>query len=597
MGFFDLNIPFLEPTKPSPQSQTLKQNRLKLLIRTMELGYTGVAYNRTIKGVISDADYCPIPLFTVSSLIKLLPSFSSAVKFHRDLLGDPPSAPFRQYTRLTVCLDSAAQAMVLNSSNAVLKSYNIVAAKPLNQNAFDQACQFSEVDIISIDFTDRLPFRLKQPIIKAAIQRGVYFEIIYSGLVRDVQTRFQVISNAKMLVDWTGGKSIILTSATSSANELRGPYDIANLASLLGMSMEHAKAAVSKNCRNLISKALRKRQYYKEAVKVEALTASEQLKFNVPSSGDWFKWDPISSGQGDLLLDDVEKGFLASSDDNKVKAIDFDSIMNSLPSNGLQLKDIISGATPLSESPNQAAELSHRVGNATYVVLSTVKDAEVVDTPWEQSQNQVADLCDTIKDATNAEPALSKSKDTVVGDTPLVKCRLMSHSILQSSGSCAKDSSSDSESLVSQQPSQAADVNDGHHMEIAEPFQSKLEANDVLMTDLPMTNPNVAHDKIKKSSLVQNTEFELRITHEATVEEPIRSNVSDSPFLSAGAARMDLHSQNCVLNSELDILQSEEGIAFQNHDAGYGAGLCFPSAEILNLQSPKIVCPEIDVAL
>lgn len=52
-----------------------------------------------------------------------------------------------------------------------------------------------------------------------------------------------------MLVDWTSGKNIILTSATSSANELRGPYDIVNLASLLGMSMERAKAAVSKNCR------------------------------------------------------------------------------------------------------------------------------------------------------------------------------------------------------------------------------------------------------------------------------------------------------------------------------------------------------------
>lgn len=53
----------------------------------------------------------------------------------------------------------------------------------------------------------------------------------------------------QLLVEWTQGKNLIFSSGAPSVNELRGPYDVANLSSLLGLSMERAKAAISKNCR------------------------------------------------------------------------------------------------------------------------------------------------------------------------------------------------------------------------------------------------------------------------------------------------------------------------------------------------------------
>ncbi|XP_019177646.1 PREDICTED: uncharacterized protein LOC109172840 isoform X5 [Ipomoea nil] len=257
MGYFDLNVPYFESDRHVANKNTAKAMRLKLIIKAMELGYTGVAYNRTIKGVMSESDRCSIPLFPLSSILKLAPSISSAVKLHRELLSVPVSAPFRQYTRLTVMVDSPAQASVLNFGNPVLKSYDIVAVKPLNQNAFDHACRTSEVDIITIDFSEKLLFRLKQPMVKAAIQRGVYFEITYSSLLIDAQARRQMISNAKLLVDWSRGKNIILTSDAPSVTEFRGPYDVVNLVSLLGLSLEHAKAALSKNCSAITRKPLR----------------------------------------------------------------------------------------------------------------------------------------------------------------------------------------------------------------------------------------------------------------------------------------------------------------------------------------------------
>ncbi|XP_015158682.1 uncharacterized protein [Solanum tuberosum] len=352
MGFFDLNIPYYESDRNIvTDKKPLKTIRLKLIIKAMELGYTGIAYNRTFRGVMSESDRCCIPLFPLSSVLKLAPSLSSAVEFHRKLLNVPVSAPFRQYTRLTVVVDSSSQASALNSGNPILKSYDIVAVRPLNQQAFEQACQVSEVDIIAIDFSDKLPFRLKQSMVKAAIQRGVYFEINYSSLILDAQMRRQTISNAKLLVDWTRGKNLLFSSAAPSVTELRGPCDVANLASLLGLQLERAKAALSKNCRTVITNALRKKCYHKEAIKVEPITSG----IKEPEFDDWLnKWDPISSGEGDLLLDDIKKSFSVSRNVPKeVKPIDFSSTVNNLPAHGLQIKDLIS-STVLGQVPVDA---------------------------------------------------------------------------------------------------------------------------------------------------------------------------------------------------------------------------------------------------
>ncbi|XP_075519867.1 protein GAMETOPHYTE DEFECTIVE 1-like isoform X2 [Primulina tabacum] len=374
MGFFDLNILYHESDRRVTDKSSLKSRRLRLALKAMEFGYTGIAYNRTLKGVMSESDRCSTPLFPISSILKLVPSssaLSAAVKFHRELLKVSVSAPFRQYTRITVIVDSSSQVAALNVGNPVLKSYDIAAVRPLNQSAFDQACQTSEVDIIAIDFSEKLPFRLKQPMVKTAIKRGVYFEITYSGLLGDAQSRRLMISNSKMLVDWTRGKNLIFSSSASSAMELRGPQDVSNLFFLLGLSIEHAKAAISKNCRSLLANALRKKQFYKEAVKVEEILSRGQVNLKQHAFDEWLKWDPISSGEGDLLLDDMEKSFSLSNCTIKtVKMIDFTSSLNGMPAHGLQVKDLISRAKTLPEPPDTGKYLSDAMETEEAVAVS-----------------------------------------------------------------------------------------------------------------------------------------------------------------------------------------------------------------------------------
>lgn len=96
-------------------------------------------------------------------------------------------------------------------------------------------------------------------------------------------------------MDWTKGKNLIISSAAHNANEIRGPYDVINLcAYLLGLSMERAKAAMSVNCRLLISKATRKKHFYKETIRIDRLLPNEQLNSTKYKVGDWIGLDPMS---------------------------------------------------------------------------------------------------------------------------------------------------------------------------------------------------------------------------------------------------------------------------------------------------------------
>ena len=170
MAFFDLSIPYSYPS-PSGGKELIVPNKLrvKLATKAMELGYVGIAHSHSIEGAMSEKDSCTIPLLTLGSLVKAAPRLASSVAFHRGLLNVPRSTPFRQYTRVTVILESKAQCLALNSGNPVLKSYDIVAVRPMNQYAFDQACAKAEVDVISIDFSN-LQFRLMHPLVKAAVK-------------------------------------------------------------------------------------------------------------------------------------------------------------------------------------------------------------------------------------------------------------------------------------------------------------------------------------------------------------------------------------------------------------------------------------------
>ncbi|CAD6269232.1 unnamed protein product [Miscanthus lutarioriparius] len=290
-------------------SNSSSSSRLQLLAataRALELGYAAVALDHPHRGILADPHRCRTELFAPLSSLPL----PSSAALHGRRLASPASEPFRQYTRITLSLDSAAAtaSALAPSASRLLRNYDLVAARPLTQAAFDHLCQAplsaQHLDLISIDFSShgKLPFRIKPPMLKLALQKGLHFEIAYSPLIStDVNAKSNLIAEVKLLVDWTKGKNLIISSAAHTASQIRGPYDVINLSAyLLAIPIDRAKAAMSTNCRSLVLKAMRKKHFYKETIRVHRLLPipNEELTSTKFKFADWIGWNSVSSEVG-----------------------------------------------------------------------------------------------------------------------------------------------------------------------------------------------------------------------------------------------------------------------------------------------------------
>ncbi|XP_065263628.1 ribonuclease P protein subunit p30 isoform X2 [Emys orbicularis] len=142
--------------------------------------------------------------------------------------------------------------IVQRSTSTNIRLYDIIAVFPKTEKLFHVACTNLDVDLICINVTEKLPFYFRRPPVNMAIDRGVYFELLYTPAIKDSTMRRYTISNALSLMQICKGKNIIISSAAERPLELRGPYDVANLGLLFGLSESDAKAAISTNCRAVL---------------------------------------------------------------------------------------------------------------------------------------------------------------------------------------------------------------------------------------------------------------------------------------------------------------------------------------------------------
>lgn len=145
----------------------------------------------------------------------------------------------------------------------------------------------------------------------------------------------------------------------------------------------------------MIIKVLRKKRFYKEAVKVEVVSNSEKLDPGQPLSGDWLKWDPLSTGEGDISLDDLTKAFNATNDVSALKssnAIDFTSVLDGLQSHCFQVKDILK-AEPLPQptvNMDQVPGLSMAVSSSSDDTLQESKSmSNIIDIRISEDDSKV----------------------------------------------------------------------------------------------------------------------------------------------------------------------------------------------------------------
>ncbi|XP_064000803.1 ribonuclease P protein subunit p30 isoform X2 [Pogoniulus pusillus] len=188
-GFADLNLP-QELDKKSLQS---------LLEAAAHLGYSAVALNHVI-----DFKEKKQEIVKPVSLSELFPSLP---------IVQGTSKRIKVLTRLTLVVSDPSHCNLLRSTSANIRLFDIIAVFPKTEKLFHIACTTLDVDLVCINVTEKLPFYFRRPPVNM---------------------------------------NIVISSAAERPLELRGPYDVANLGLLFGLSESEAKAAVSTNCRATI---------------------------------------------------------------------------------------------------------------------------------------------------------------------------------------------------------------------------------------------------------------------------------------------------------------------------------------------------------
>ncbi|KAG1695274.1 hypothetical protein DVH05_020653 [Phytophthora capsici] len=164
----------------------------------------------------------------------------------------------KQRKRITLKVEEVADVQKLTASD-IVKGYDVVAAEAATPKVFQFLCEQADIDLITFDVTNRLPFQIKRPWIAAAIKRDIYFEITYTPCLGDTAGRRYFFSNASNLVRLTGGKNLVFSSGATRDILLRSPYDIINIGLLSGLKYGQALDAISTSCLAVLEHADKRR--------------------------------------------------------------------------------------------------------------------------------------------------------------------------------------------------------------------------------------------------------------------------------------------------------------------------------------------------
>ncbi|KAI8102826.1 hypothetical protein M9434_005618 [Picochlorum sp. BPE23] len=170
-------------------------------------------------------------------------------------VDDPPTSIRRITLQLSSQVDEIARSLTGHVYGSLMEDYDLVAVRPTSDKTFQYACTTMDVDVISMQLMspNSNGMVMRRQLIQQAVDRGVAFEIPYSGFLQ--QQRLQFISNARALARATRGKNIVCSSGCGSVYEMRGPYDVANLLVVfLGLTEEQAYDCLSTTPMRLVEK-------------------------------------------------------------------------------------------------------------------------------------------------------------------------------------------------------------------------------------------------------------------------------------------------------------------------------------------------------
>lgn len=237
---YDLNIPW--PTnsydkKPNIQELTNFKNTI---ITNYSLGITHQVLNFIINDNIkiplnSPNEINPIP---IENLLKEL-----RVNFPK----------LRLFSRITLIVNDSSKIPSLNKLN---NYFDIIAIQPNNEKALQLTVMNLEIDLLTINLSNKLNFFLKFKTLHSAIEKGIKFEINYSQLISgnegyiNNETNSNLIkknffNNVLQLIRGTRSNGLVISSGAQNPLQLRNINDIIILLSTLGLNKNKSKKFIT----------------------------------------------------------------------------------------------------------------------------------------------------------------------------------------------------------------------------------------------------------------------------------------------------------------------------------------------------------------
>ncbi|XP_054742832.1 ribonuclease P protein subunit p30 [Anastrepha obliqua] len=228
--FYDLCIPYQRDEKVMRE----------IIKEAISLGYKTIAIDQVYDHSKRDVTKRGPDIFPAPVGIKHLENeFKSQVKILQ---------------RITIIyVDVAVAHAMTNSQN--LKKFNLIAGQPKTDAALTHCCTAFAGDLVTFDTEAGVKLLVNRKAYKIAVKRGLFFEIKYGPAIRDSSVRKDMIKLAHNYCVRGKSRNIIFSSDATNVFELRGPYDVANLAYIFGLSEDQGKNAVDKACRQLFLRA------------------------------------------------------------------------------------------------------------------------------------------------------------------------------------------------------------------------------------------------------------------------------------------------------------------------------------------------------
>ncbi|XP_068630948.1 ribonuclease P protein subunit p30 [Battus philenor] len=183
------------------------------------------------------------------------------IKEKKDFIPNPVEIPndlgkseINILQRVTIEFSESSITHKFNQSDNI-KKYDIIAVVPKTLQAFQYACGNLDVDIITFEPEVRLPYKVSRKLYNQAVERGIFFELMYSPAIKDSTCRKNIISMAHTYHAVGKSRNIIISSGADNYIYTRGVHDVINLGFILGLNSNQSLDSIRSNARRLIIKA------------------------------------------------------------------------------------------------------------------------------------------------------------------------------------------------------------------------------------------------------------------------------------------------------------------------------------------------------